>query len=93
MSENQGGNLFVGFLIGAAVGAGIALLMAPASGEETRRQLGDTAKRLKDSAGGRIGDMKDALRDGAKDFTAAIDAGREGFQRKIEEPSGRRSSS
>ena len=37
----------MGFLCGALIGAGVALLMAPASGAETRRRLGETARRLK----------------------------------------------
>jgi gas vesicle protein len=34
------------FLMGALVGAGIALLLAPAHGRETRKRVGDTVKRL-----------------------------------------------
>jgi len=37
----------VGFICGALIGAGVALLMAPASGVETRRRLGETARKLK----------------------------------------------
>lgn len=36
----------LGLLLGAALGAGAALLMAPASGEDTRRQLRRGARRL-----------------------------------------------
>ena len=36
----------VGLLIGALVGAGAALLMAPATGDETRRLLRRNAKRM-----------------------------------------------
>jgi gas vesicle protein len=45
MSDNRTDALMA-FLLGAAVGAGVALLLAPQSGEETRRQLGDGARRL-----------------------------------------------
>ena len=37
-------------LIGAAVGAGLALLYAPRSGRETRQQLSDGAHRLRERA-------------------------------------------
>ena len=37
-------------LVGAAVGAGLALLYAPRSGRETRQQLSDGAGRLRDRA-------------------------------------------
>lgn len=36
------------FFAGAAIGAAIALLYAPASGEETRRKIGETASKGKE---------------------------------------------
>jgi gas vesicle protein len=35
-----------GFVLGAIVGASIALLFAPAPGHDTRRRVGETASRL-----------------------------------------------
>ena len=43
----KGGLLFLG---GAAVGATIALLLAPKTGEETRKQLSDLAEQAKKRA-------------------------------------------
>ncbi len=37
--SDKGGEFFFGFVIGALAGAAAALLMAPASGEETRHKL------------------------------------------------------
>jgi len=45
-----GGEFFAGLVIGALVGAGIALIMAPQSGEETRAQLRDASIEIKDRA-------------------------------------------
>ncbi|MBI4908269.1 MAG: YtxH domain-containing protein [Acidobacteria bacterium] len=45
------------FFAGAAIGAAIALLYAPASGEETRRKIGDTANRGKEKLGERSRDL------------------------------------
>jgi len=42
-----GSGAAMGFICGALLGAGVALLMAPASGNETRRRLGETARRLR----------------------------------------------
>ena len=51
MSEREsGGGFFLGFLVGVAVGAVASLLMAPTSGEEIRREIGDRGLVLKDQA-------------------------------------------
>jgi gas vesicle protein len=47
MSEDNTGKL-AWFFAGAAIGAAIALLYAPASGEEIRRRIGESANRGKD---------------------------------------------
>jgi len=44
--RSDGRALGIGLLLGAALGAGAALLLAPASGEDTRRQLRRGARRL-----------------------------------------------
>ncbi len=48
--HNGGGEFFAGLLIGGLVGAAVALLMAPQSGEETRAQIRDTSLELKERA-------------------------------------------
>jgi len=40
----RGGSALTGFVMGAIVGAGIALLMAPATGTDTRRRLRQTRR-------------------------------------------------
>ena len=51
MSKQNGGNLFfVGLMTGGLVGAGLALLLTPQSGEETRSQLRDKSLELKEEA-------------------------------------------
>ena len=49
-NRNGGGEFFAGLIIGGLVGAAIALLMAPQSGEETRAQIRDASIELKDRA-------------------------------------------
>ena len=59
-SEQQGsggGNILMAFLLGAAAGAAVALLYAPASGEDTRRALGRRTREGREK-------MIDALREG-----------------------------
>ena len=49
-TTNDLGTFFVGFVIGGLVGAAVALLMAPQSGEETRVLIKDRSIELKDRA-------------------------------------------
>jgi gas vesicle protein len=52
MSRDDGGagTVVVAFVLGALTGAAVALLMAPASGEETRRMLAEKAREGRDRA-------------------------------------------
>lgn len=91
MSEekcNGGGNLLVAFLVGAAVGGGIALLTAPRSGRETREKLrglaGETRDRIRRIAEDAEEKIADVLQEGKETIAlkrdmvkAAVDAGRE----------------
>jgi gas vesicle protein len=52
-----GANLLMAFLLGAAAGAAVALLYAPASGADTRRALGQRTREGRDK-------MMEALRQG-----------------------------
>ncbi len=51
------------FLFGLAVGAGVALLLAPRSGLETRRDLSLQARRARDRATSLASDVSDSLAD------------------------------
>jgi gas vesicle protein len=43
-NENSAGSVLVAFAVGALAGAVVALMYAPASGEETRRKLAEKAR-------------------------------------------------
>ena len=52
MAERDSGLEFLaGFVIGGLVGAAVALILAPQSGEETRAQIREKSIELKDRAG------------------------------------------
>jgi gas vesicle protein len=55
-------NFFAGLLLGAVIGAGIALLSAPESGRKTRRRLRKAATDLRDSAGDRWEEVADDVK-------------------------------
>jgi gas vesicle protein len=60
--EKKSGGL-TSFLLGAAIGAGIALLLAPRSGAETRRQLARSARRVQRAAEDAVDDVKEKVAD------------------------------
>lgn len=66
MSELTGtrmGGHLAAFAIGAAVGAGIALLYAPSSGQETRERLTRKGRDITDRVTGAVEATKGAIRD------------------------------
>jgi gas vesicle protein len=57
-TRGSGSSAALGFVLGALVGAGIGLLLAPGTGRETRRRIADAGGRLGNAArdaGGRLG--------------------------------------
>jgi gas vesicle protein len=56
---NNKGDFFVGLLIGGALGAALAILYAPQSGEETRSQLKKKSGELKDTATDTYGKVRE----------------------------------
>ena len=82
------------FLLGAAIGAGVAYLTAPRAGSETRELLavrsGDVAKRAQDLAGdaqNHAGEWLDKSRELFEEQTqrlvAAFEAGKEAMKEEI----------
>lgn len=61
-SDGSAGSLLSGIVIGALVGAGIALLFAPRSGEDTRRELSRRARSARDDAMERLDDASTRAR-------------------------------
>ena len=68
----QGGS-FSAFLWGALIGAGAMLLFAPRSGRETRQELSESFRRLKDTADAAIRDMQDTVTDTVRDVRSTVE--------------------
>ena len=103
MSEERGYSgaaVALGFILGGALGACLAVLFAPESGRRTRERLRDLAADMRD----KTVDMSEDLRDKAEDalergrevleekktiLSAAMQAGKEAVQRERERLSSR----
>ena len=73
MSDHDTGKGFAaGLLLGALIGAGVALLFAPQSGEDTRRMIRRRARRLTADARDRYDDLKDKVRKARKEAAELI---------------------
>ena len=80
MSDHRNDAL-TSFLLGAVIGAGVALMLAPEAGPEMRRKLGEKAKGLGGDLGERLGGVKDEIKQRASDVKSAIGAGRDAYAR------------
>jgi len=80
MSDNRNDAL-TSFLLGAVIGAGVALMLAPEAGPEMRRKIGEAAKGLGGDLGDRLGTVKDDIKQRASDVKSAIGAGRDAYAR------------
>ncbi len=85
MSQGQMSHSMMAFVWGAAIGAGVALLVAPKSGHDTRRELGNAARRLGDTAKSKLEHAKSTVHDGVETVNEAIHAGRSAFQTAAKE--------
>jgi len=59
--EREGGSSLGWFLAGGLLGAGLALLFAPHSGDKTRRMVGRKLARMRDAAEAALDDVREAL--------------------------------
>jgi gas vesicle protein len=60
--EAQVFNFIAGLVLGAVIGAGIAILTAPESGRKTRRRVRRMAGEFRKSAESRLGELGDDVR-------------------------------
>jgi gas vesicle protein len=76
--ERDSGGGLGSFVLGALVGAGLALLLAPKSGAETQEELKGHARKLRSAA-------EERMREAQRQFEERLDVAREGVQSRFEE--------
>lgn len=74
------GTVVVAFLLGAVTGAAVALLMAPASGEETRRVLADKAREGRQRASEAARQGREFVNRQRDTISTAIERGRDAYE-------------
>jgi gas vesicle protein len=84
MSKDDSGSLMVAFVIGALAGAAVALLFAPASGDETREYLGQKAREGRDKAREAMDQGREYYQRQRDSLVSAVERGREAFQQARE---------
>jgi len=75
-----GSSVATGFVLGAMVGAGIALLLAPETGKQTRQRLTDAGRRWRGAARHKLDQARDIAHELKDDAKSALEAGREALQ-------------
>ena len=83
MTRDDGGaagTVIVAFVLGAITGAAVALLMAPASGEETRRIIADKAREGRDKANEAARQGRELWNRQRDNLNTAFERGREAYQ-------------
>jgi gas vesicle protein len=82
MARDDGGaagTIVVTFVLGAIAGAAVALLLAPSSGEETRRILAEKAKEGREKASEAARQGREFVNRQRDNLSTAIDRGREAY--------------
>ncbi|MDH4100165.1 MAG: YtxH domain-containing protein [Nitrospirota bacterium] len=82
--DYSGGSILVSFLLGGLVGAGLALLLAPQSGKETREKIKHLSGELKEKGETLARTAKErtlrSYEEGKESLTHAIEHGKETVQ-------------
>ena len=77
------------FLLGALLGAGAALLLAPKTGSETQRDLKDRARRLREQAEAKMEDFESSLQEMLTEGRRQLEDRLETAKRAVNEGRGR----
>lgn len=82
VSERESNNSMLAFGLGLIAGAVTALLLAPASGQETRRRLGSVAAKVGDRAKDTFESGRQFVAQQKDRFTSAVDEGKQTYRKE-----------
>lgn len=88
------GSVLLSFLLGGVVGAGLALLLAPQSGAETRKKLRELTEDVREKASEYVGQAREkvvsslekgkhVIEEKKSAISAAIEAGKEAYEKEV----------
>jgi gas vesicle protein len=77
--DSGAGTVVIAFVLGAITGAAVALLVAPASGEETRRLLAEKAREGREKAGEAARQGRELWNRQRDTLSSAFERGREAY--------------
>ena len=86
--DSGAGTVVVAFVLGAITGAAVALLVAPASGEETRRMLAEKAREGREKAGEAARQGRELWNRQKETLANAFERGREAYNQARNTPPG-----
>ena len=98
MDDHDGGlaDFMIAFSLGALVGAGMALFLAPQSGEKTRKEMGKKSKRwrkqaedMRESGGEWLEDAGERVDDWSSEIADVIEDGLKSIRSAVEEEIGK----
>ncbi len=78
--DSGAGGVVLAFLLGAVAGAAVALLFAPATGQETRDFLSERARSGREKAAEAARQGREVINRQRENITSAIEKGREAYQ-------------
>lgn len=81
--EGQVLNFISGMMLGLAIGAGAAMLMAPASGQKTRKRIRKATRNLAGDTTDRWEDLADDVRDRASQVRGRVDDAVHGARKRF----------
>ena len=89
MSETSGGDKFLYFLAGTGIGAALALLFAPKTGQQTREIIAQRANESRDFISNKVNEGRQFFEEKGRkvtdDFSTFVDKGKDAVQRQKEQ--------